>query len=471
VRAEEGGPIVPVLVSSLADSDRGVQEAAALGLGILGGDDSLRPLIDVALDNEQGRAACGRGGPLDSLLRSQAILALGLTHATEALAPLTRLALAADSSREIAASAILALGLAREGAPTVTVSLVHLLDDRSLDREVRAQVPVALARLPGTAARAALPRLVQLLCDRQSDDLLARSCAIALGRIAAPEDGEVVDALCNAAAQDSDDGTREFALIAVGRLYERAAAYDDAALRRRGTAQKFLVDAVRHPTRKVLKPFAGLALGLMARGDPSFAKEKASDALVTLRRALAESFADEPDPSVAGALAISLALSGATESEPALLAQMQRSAHPLLRGHLALALGMLGSSDAIEPLGRLLAESSLPPSARIDVARGLAMLGDAGCEQRLLDLLRQAIDTPSAIAYSKALGLVGSEKSAQTLTALAQDSTVPTLQRAFAVVSLGLLGEKTTLPWNAPYRIDANFTIPLRAMDEITDIL
>src|SRR5262249_37308514 len=58
VRAEESGPIVPVLVSSLHHPDRGVEDAAALALGILGGTDSIRPLTDLALDGDAGRALC-----------------------------------------------------------------------------------------------------------------------------------------------------------------------------------------------------------------------------------------------------------------------------------------------------------------------------------------------------------------------------------------------------------------------------
>ena len=140
-------------------------------------------------------------------------------------------------------------------------------------------------------------------------------------------------------------------------------------------------------------------------------------------------------------------------------------------GHVSLTLGMLADRESATALRKLVSDPSLPPSARIDVARALAMVGDAAFEDQLIALLRQSCDTPSAIAYSKALGLVGSEKAAQTLTALSQDHTAPTLQRAFAVVSLGLMVEKTALPWNVPYLVDSNYTVPLRPMEEIADIL
>jgi len=478
VRAEESGPIVPVLVASLRHPDRQVSDAAALGLGILGGTEAIRPLTELALDDDTGRSNCRSGGPIDTLLRSQAALALGLTRTPESLAPLTRLALASDTPRELAASAVLALGLAHDAAPAVAVSLVRLLDDRALDREVRAQVPIALARLPGTAARAALPKLVQLLGDRMTSDVLARSSAIALGRIATVEDGEVVDLLMIVTKQDEDFATRQFALLALGRIHERAReSTDRSALtaevtaRRTSAVQTFLVDQLRRPTHKSLAPYAALALGLFARGDANFEDAAASPALAATRKALADAFGDEADPSVAGAIAIALGLAGATDSAPLLRRELAQTANPTLRGHLAVALGLLRDPEALAPLTKLLADPAIPPAARIDVARGLAMVGDADLEERLLALLRQSGDTPSAIAYAKALGLVGSERAVASLAALTTDRTAPALQRAFAVVALGLIGEKTALPWNAPYLIDANYTVPLRALEEIADIL
>jgi len=355
---------------------------------------------------------------------------------------------------------------------------VKLLDDRSLDREVRAQVPIALARLPGTAARAALPKLVQLLGDKMTSDVLARSAAIALGRIATVEDGEVVDLLLIVTKQDEDFATRQFALLALGRLHERAReSTDRSALTAEVTAkrtlavQAFLIEQMRHPTHKSLEPYAALALGMFARGGETFDAATPSPTLVATRKALADAFTDEADPSVAGAIAIATGLAGASEVAPLLLRELGQTANPTLRGHLAVALGLLKEPAAKAPLTKLLADPALPPAARIDVARGLAMVGDPDLEERLIALLKQSGDTPSAIAYSKALGIVGSDRAAASLVALVQDRTAPALQRAFAVVALGLIGEKTALPWNVPYLVDANYTVPLRALDEIADIL
>jgi len=119
----------------------------------------------------------------------------------------------------------------------------------------------------------------------------------------------------------------------------------------------------------------------------------------------------------------------------------------------------------------LVTDPALPPTTRIDVARGLALLGDGGFEGQLVDLLANAGDSNSAIAYAKALGLVGGTEAATALRALAEDRNRPEIQRGFAVVALGLLAEKSALPWNVPYLVDANFTVPLRSFDAIAELL
>jgi hypothetical protein len=54
---------------------------------------------------------------------------------------------------------------------------------------------------------------------------------------------------------------------------------------------------------------------------------------------------------------------------------------------------------------------------------------------------------------------------------MAENTSLPELQRAFAVVAIGLLAEKTPLPWNVPFLVDANYTVPLRPLEEVLDIL
>ena len=465
--APEVAPLLPHLARNLAHDESSPQEAAILALGMCGGADAVALLRSIALDTPEGRKACGATGPLDGLLRGLATLALGIAGTPDALSPIVTLATSATASRELAATAVVAMGLQREAAPAAIVTLSRLLDERELDRVVRAQVPIAMARLPASAARGMLPKLVATLADKKTPDEVARSAALALGQMATLEDGEAARTLMEAARRHGDAATREFALIALGRIGEQDGATRDAALRE--TIQSFLLDQVSRPERRMQQPWAALALGLAARGDAGSPQADARVAAAGAR--LLQTVEAARDPALLAATATALALMRFGAAAPALRARLRESAHPELRGQLALALGMLGDRESIEPLRALIADPALPPAQRVDVARGLALLGDAAFEKQLIGLLGDAPDSLSATAYAKALGLVGGRDAAPALRAMAEDRSLPEIQRGFAVVALGLLAEKRSLPWNVPYLVDSNFTLELRPLDAISDIL
>jgi len=471
--AKEVAPLLPHLARNLAHDESSPQEAAILALGMCGGPDAVALLRSIALDTPEGRKTCGATGPLADLQRGLATLALGIAGSQDALSPIVTLATSATVSRELAATAVVAMGLQREAAPAAIVTLSRLLDERGLDRVVRAQVPIAMARLPASAARGMLPKLVATLADKKTPDEVARSVALALGGMATLEDGEAARTLMEAARRHDDAATRTFSLIALGRIGERAdegVARDpasDSSLR--DSIHAFLLDQVARPERKTQQPWSALALGLAARGD---AGSPQSDARVAAAGArLLATFEEARDPSLQGATATALALMRCRAAAPELRARLQASSHPQLRGQLAVALGMLDDHEAIAPLRALISDPALPPTQRVDVARGLALLGDAAFEKQLIGLLGDAPDSMSAMAYAKALGLVGGRDAAPALRAMAEDRTRPEIQRGFAVVALGLLAEKRALPWNVPYLVDSNFTVELRPLDAISDIL
>jgi HEAT repeat protein len=468
VATSDAGPVIPLVVQNLAHPSRSPREAAVLGLGILGGPEAAEPLRQIALDTPEGRKLCDATGPLDDLLRGLAILALGFIGTEDSVAPLTTIATTPGTPSELQAAAVVALGLQRSAAPAAIASLARMLDERSLDRDVRAQIPIAIARLPSTSARGLLPKLLEKLADKRTGDEMTRSIVLALGHIATADDAEVLQALTDIGRKESDASTRQFALLALGRIFEQSAPGDAKA---REATMAFLLEQVRNPAQHSNRPWAALALGLAARGDASSTTAAPSTQLTLAARKMIETFEDDSDPSLQGAIAIGLALMHAPAAAPVLRARLAETSNPGLRGHLATALGLLNDRQAIEPLRALLADPSLPPSSRIDVARGLALAGDSGFEARLLDLFAKADDLPSVTAYAKALGLAGSRASAQALRGMAENTSLPELQRAFAVVAIGLLAEKTPLPWNVPFLVDANYTVPLRPLEEVLDIL
>jgi HEAT repeat protein len=470
VESEAAGPFLGPLTRTLAHDHRTPQQGAVVGLGILGGPEAAAMLRDIALDTPEGRRLCDSSGPIDDLLRGLAALALGLTNQRENVAMLSALAAAPDASREIAASAVLALGLHRDAAPMAASELVKLLEDPGLEREVRAQVPIALHRLPGT--RGLLPKLAELLRSEQVPPEVARSLVIALGNLALPEEGEVVELLITTAKRHTDSATRHLAKLALGRLFERGGAPNDEAKLQRAKVQEWLIVELRDPERRANRPFAAIALGLIGRGDLATAPDGKVAALTQFSaRKLAETLDDERDPSLRGSVAIALGLMEAKEASATLRAELLLPDNPAVKSYFATALALLGDRESIPRLRELLQDRSLQPAVRIDIARALGMLGDRDFEKQLLDLLAKAEDLPQSAAFAKALGLLGGRDAVEPLVDLARQQEIPEFRRAFAVVALGLLSEKTEMPWNAAYLIDANFTTLLRPLQEVFDIL
>ncbi len=465
----DAAPLLPHLMKNLAHPERSPQEAAILGLGLVGGPETVAALREIALDAPEGRRRCGATGPIDDLLRGFATLGLGLAGTQDALSPIVTLATSATASRELAATAVVAMGLQREAAPAAIVTLSRLLDERGLDRMVRAQVPIAMARLPTAASRGMLPKLLAALTDKQTPDEVARSIALSMGQLATLDDGEAARVLMDVARRHADASTREFALIALGRIGERGARAEGDDSAQRQPVHTFLLEQVLHPERKMQQPFAALAVGLFGRGEATSPAARARVALSS--RKLIETFETARDPSLQGALALALGLLRSDSAGPVLSARLAETRDPALLGQLAVALGMVGARDAVAPLRDLLEDSALLPTTRIDVARGLALLDDRDFEGQLLDLLAAAPDSWSASAYVRALGLVGGSDAAPALRAMVEDRELPEIQRGFAVVAIGLLAERSELPWNVPYLVDANFTLPLRPLDAILELL
>ena len=470
VATEAAGPFVGPLSKTLAHEQRTPQQSAVLGLGILGGAEAAKLLRAIVDDSPQGRVLVGETGPIDELLRGLAALALGLAPQKENVELLAFHARAPATSRDLGAACVLALGMHAPFADAAIAELLPMLEQESLDREIRAQVPIALHRLPG--ARALLPKLVELLGRRQLAGEIARSVAIAVGDLAEPEESEAVDALITATASHDDTPTRHFALLALGRMFERNGATTEAAATRRDQIVQRLLGILDDSDRRTDRPFAALALGLVGRGDRFHSRNGQLGAKSAFAgNQLIELFTDENDPSLRGAFGIALGLMSEPDAGPKLLAEISSTQNPTLIGHLATGLALLAERSAIPLLRLKLADRSLHPAVRIDVARALGMLEDHGFEEQLLALLAKAEDIPQAAAYGKALGLLAGPNAIPPLVALVEQKELPEFRRAFAIVALGLLAEKSDRPWNAPYLIDANFTSLVRPLQEVFDIL
>ena len=110
-------------------------------------------------------------------------------------------------------------------------------------------------------------------------------------------------------------------------------------------------------------------------------------------------------------------------------------------------------------------------SLRLSAAMALGLIGDPEAVPLLLETLASTGSLGVRAACAKALGLIGDASAVAPLVALAGDDGRSEAARAFACVSLGLLGERTRLPFLEPLKADGHYLLPLDALNELLAIL
>jgi len=457
-------PVVhDTLVRLLAHPQRTVSAAAALALGILGGDAAREQLIPLLLDDSRGRQVVG-GQPVDWFVRSFAALGLGLLGddpAREALLGL--LAQLPDSERDLKASVLAALGLS-EPSPRMLYrtlgALRPLLVDEQLDPVLRSYVPTSLAKACG---RLALPDLTALLIDEDTPHVVTQSTVIALGRVARLDDAEVVDALRATLLEHRDEPTRHFALITLAEMGARdreQRAGPESHVRLQRELQREIAGKGRDRGHR--------SWGALAGAIYASVHLPARDRLLP---ALRDAFDDERDPSFRGAQALALGLLGDTQSAPEILKALDESQQDEFLGHAAMALGLLRHTPAFATLSSLCADPRLQPDARLQVAMGLGLLARDDVLPVLLSNLLGARSLDVLEGTANALGLVGDGRALPQLVELANDADEASLPRAFACVALGLLGERGELPFHVTLREHNNYGAQVPAIAEVLRIL
>ncbi|MBM4063354.1 MAG: hypothetical protein FJ265_19980, partial [Planctomycetes bacterium] len=463
--------LIDVFQPRLRRDDQEVREIAALALGIAGiaGEAEFRLLRSLVADDAAGRAACGRA-EVDERTRAFATYGLGLLVSRGADVALKRLVLEAVRPllddprvrREVAVAAISTLGLL--GADPSLPGAVALVDETlqcleryyrrdlgSGDHLVQAHCPTAIARLIGPDDPRA-GRYRDLFAGdlagedknaRRSNDL-ARSCAIALGRLCRPHDAVAPatspDAaysklLLDTCRQHKDEQTRAFALMALGSIGGRHNR--DALLRELDKG------------RSLQKPWAAMALGVLAfRDREARAADRSGDAPdVLIGDSLLHEFRACKDPAQRGAYAIALGLCGARGAGDELRAALLENTHQeALAGHLCIGLALLDDRRSAEDIRRIALGSGRKPDLLRQAAVALGKLGDKEAAETLHRLLA-ANDTNLAklAAIAGALGFIGDRRSIAPLVSMLFDRDLGDLSRAFAAVALGGIADTEPL--------------------------
>jgi len=141
------------------------------------------------------------------------------------------------------------------------------------------------------------------------------------------------------------------------------------------------------------------------------------------------------------------------------------------RGYAAVTLGFMQYTQAAEDFRELCKSKTIGPTFRLQVATGLGLMGDTEAVSVLIETLRNAETLGVSSAVAKALGLIGDQAAIGPLKDIASDEKIQPITRAFACVALGIVCEKTDLPWNARISADNNYRANVPAIGEVLDIL
>ena len=459
--ASDADLVLARIEASLQSRFVSVRQAACLSLGVLGSPKACQTCYDLMIDNRAGRKLVG-GEKVPQTIRAFGALSLGLINSAQS-APKLRLVVDKEDARtqkDLIACAITALGLMNDTSTrdeTVRFLIEKFFDTR-IDAAIRAYIPVALGRLGDGVA---LTPLINWFRQDDQDPRLARSCAVAMGRLATVDDSEAISLLIKAVSRSKDALTRHYALIAlaqIGARDKRSAAHEKE---HQAIARLFLSQIAR-PTKPQHRAWASLAGAIYARG-----QDGQQGKIISKIR---ESFHDTRNLSDKSAMAVSLGLLTAAGHAEMLFDALAETKNKAFQGYLCVSLGLMNWRRENELICDL-AQNASVAALRLQAATALGLMGDREAVDVLVLVLRNSRALPIVSSAAKALGLIGDKSAIAPLKEILADDSVSDLGRAFAAVALGILGEKSQLPWNAAITADSNYSVRVDAIREIADIL
>lgn len=460
-RPDDAHLIIDKITALLASRHETVREVASISLGILGSSDACETCTALMYDTAAGRKLLGEK-EVPRRIRAFAALSLGLIGAEESARRL-RLVVEkgnAKTQKDLISCAITALGLLKdETCRDENVRfLIRKLDDERMDPVLRAYIPVALGKLGHPMA---LEHLVALFRRNKLNNWVRQSCAVAIGRLASMEDENAVKLLLHYTEEGKDSLARHLSFIALGQIGARDGRFA-ANQKLHGTIAGFFLSRIARPNRPSHRSWAAIAGAIHAMKHPALQPP--------LIAAVREMFLETKNPSQKGALALSLGLLNAAGAAPDLYDELRATRDQSLQGYICVSLGMICWTRAAETIRGFTADESLF-SLRIQAATALGLMADAEAVEALIALVENSSSLNVTSSAAKALGLIGDRRAIPPLRKILEDPKAKSLARDYAAVALGMIGEKTSLPWNTPLSENCNYSIALPAIAEAINIL
>ncbi len=379
------------------------------------------------------------------------------------------------STRDIKVAAVISLGLVpidvdKSESPdaksdnsasrqTQLKYLKRFFQDTNQHYIVRSHVPTAMARLMSGAPADIREDIAKLLVEqlgkfaKEKHQEVHQSCVLALGQMGDSGSDKVNESIRESLTKFVEEGdiqSRNFAMIALGQVGGRGKGEDFE--KSRGETRTMLLKTLKDG-KSHLKPWAGIAIGVMERGLLDDAQTQSSAAKETLR----EVFKDAKSPNEVGAYAIGLGVAKDMEAKSLVLAKMKDTSDIFAKGHLCVSLGLIGSREALPDIQTVVRESKFKPDLLKQAAIGLGLLGDKDLVPELITMLGEAKSLASQASLASALGFIGDSRSIDPLVAMLRKPDITATARGFAAVALGIVADKELLPWNSKISTNINY--------------
>lgn len=456
-RTEDAGLVLDDILNLLGSTHQTAQESSSLSLGVLGAAESSAQLYELMIDSSAGQRLTGKH-EVPSMVRAFAALSLGLINDPGSVDKLIKtVELAPDRDRDLKVCAIVALGLMKDSPKhdKIVGFLISLLNDRKMSPLVKSAVPTALAKLEDPIA---LGPILKLFKKNDQDPFIRQSCATALGVLASMDNESVIKLLKDQIEHGKDQQTRHFSFIALARIGANDFEPEKNADKHEELSRYFLKNIVK-PKPKAHKPWAALAGAIHA--------QKHKDLQPAVIEKVSHAFEDDKNSSYRGAMAIALGLLDAQKHADMLYKEMGDTNEKSLKGYLCVALGLMNHRKATETIRKIAATEIASFKLRLQAAISLGLMGDTDAVDVLVKALKEGQTLSVTSSAAKALGLVGDVRAIQPLSNILSDKKANDLARAFSAVALGIIGEKTDLPWYTRIIEHYNYRASVEAISEI----
>ncbi len=413
-------------------------------------------------NSAEGRKLVG-GGDVPQLVRAFGALSVGLIDDPNSVKSLVDvIENTKDAERDLKVAAIVALGLVTGPAQEESYHyLVKKLGDDKLDSIIASYIPTSLGKLGNDAA---VPDLLKVFVSKDTDVFVRQSAAIGIGQLASLRQAEVLKALKEYIAEGKDQQTRHFCFISLAQIGRRAAADNlDGVESAHQELVKLFGDEIKKPSSSAHRSWAALAAAIYT--------QKYAEGQPQLVERIRDAWEKENDLSYKSAFGLALGILHIEDMGKKLFEDFQGTKDADHKGYTAVALGFLTYTDAADALRQQCQIKSVTPTYRLQVATGLGLMGDAQAVSTLIETLQTAETLGVSSAVAKALGLIGDTEAVAPLKDIALDKSKQDIVRAFACVALGIVCEKTDLPWNARISANNNYRARVPAIDEVLDIL